>query len=142
MPIQIDMDLASRYQGDFYQYNGKWDKLRQSRVIESILLRIPLPSFYFDGVDDSKWKVIDGFYRLSVLEDFIVNKSLKLTGLEYLTDFNGLKIDELPNNMVRRIEETKIIAHIIRSGTPDEVRGSVLERVNYSKVFKSFYSLL
>src|SRR5208337_257752 len=68
-----------------FQRNLVWDPIRRSRLIESALLRIPLPAFYFDGVDANRWVVIDGLQRLSTLQDFVAKKNFSLQGLEYLT---------------------------------------------------------
>lgn len=62
-----------------------WNKEKKSQLIESILLGLPLPSFYF-YVDDlnNKWVVIDGLQRLCALKSFMIDKDLSLTGLEFL----------------------------------------------------------
>src|SRR5262249_55816137 len=58
-----------------FQRNLVWDDVRRSRLIESALLRIPFPAFYFDGIDANRWTVIDGLQRLSTLRDFITRKN-------------------------------------------------------------------
>lgn len=123
-PAEIDLNTS-------FQRNGElWDKTRQSRLIESMLLRIPLPTFYFDGSDDECWLVVDGLQRLNAMKAFIIDQSLKLTNLEYFGEFTGLKFSELPRNMMRRLEETQIIANVIQPGTPDEVKFTIFKRIN------------
>lgn len=123
-PPEIDLNTS-------FQRNGElWDKTRQSRLIESMLLRIPLPTFYFDGSDDECWLVVDGLQRLNAMKAFIIDQSLKLTNLEYFGEFTGLKFSELPKNMMRRLEETQIIANVIQPGTPDEVKFTIFKRIN------------
>ena len=123
-PPEIDLNTS-------FQRNGElWDKTRQSRLIESMLLRIPLPTFYFDGSDDECWLVVDGLQRLNAMKAFIIDQSLKLTNLEYFGEFTGLKFSELPRNMMRRLEETQIIANVIQPGTPDEVKFTIFKRIN------------
>src|SRR5688500_5881097 len=69
---------------DFQRKDDLWDKEKQSRLIESILIKLPLPAFYFDGTNDNRWLVVDGLQRLSALRNFIIQKSLTLSGLEFL----------------------------------------------------------
>src|SRR5712691_5980571 len=61
-------------QPDFQRMGGIWDDVKQSRLIESLLLRIPLPAFYLDAADDNRWLVIDGLQRLTALRRFILDK--------------------------------------------------------------------
>src|SRR2546426_5210311 len=67
-----------------FQRNLVWDIKRQSRLVESILLKIPLPAFYLDAVQPDRWIVVDGLQRLSTLDTFLNKKALKLIGLEFL----------------------------------------------------------
>ena len=56
-----------------FQRNGElWNHSKMSRLIESIILRLPLPVFYFDITNNNKWIVIDGLQRLCTLQKFIV----------------------------------------------------------------------
>ena len=97
-----------------------WPIEKQSQLIESVLIKLPLPAFYFDGSDDNKWLVVDGLQRLSAIKKFVVDKSMALYGLEFLKKLEGFKFDDLPRAYQRQIEEAEIMAYIINPGNSGE----------------------
>lgn len=115
---------------EFQRSGDIWNQEARSRLIESMLIRIPLPAFYFDGQDENKWIVIDGLQRLTTIKEFMVDKSLRLTQLEYLTDLDERSFDELPRQFQRRIEETQVTAFIVEQGSPADVRFNIFKRLN------------
>lgn len=115
---------------DFQRKSGLWTEVQKSQLIESLLLRIPIPAFYFDGGVKDNWLIIDGLQRVTALKEFVVDKTLRLTGLEFFRDLNGVMFDELPRTFVRRIEETNIVAYVVKGGTPANVKYNIFKRIN------------
>lgn len=115
---------------DFQRHAELWDNSKMSRLIESILIRFPLPAFYFDASNEDNWFIVDGLQRLSAIRKFVVDKKLKLSGLEYLKDFKGIGYDKLPRTYTRRIDECPVTLFLIQPGTPDPVKYSIFRRIN------------
>ena len=114
---------------DFQRARGIWDYKRRSRLIESLLLRIPLPVFYVAADQSESWSVVDGLQRTSTINDYVTGQ-FPLNNLEYLTKFDGLVFEDLPRTMQRRIRETQLIVNVIEPGTPEEVMFNIFHRIN------------
>ena len=115
---------------DFQRSGDLWNRPKMSRLIESILLRLPLPIFYFDVSDQDKWVVIDGLQRLSAIKKFIVDDNLKLGSLEFLKELDNKRYSELGRSYQRIIEETQILTYQVEAQTPKEVKYSIFNRIN------------
>ncbi|NVK64981.1 MAG: DUF262 domain-containing protein [Flavobacteriales bacterium] len=122
----VELDTENYFQ----RKDDLWDKQQQSRLIESIIIRFPLPAFFFDASDDNKWLVVDGLQRLSSIRNFCVDKTLKLTNLEFLSQFEGKYWDDLPMDIQRVIEESQVVIYKIMPGTPTDVKFNIFKRIN------------
>lgn len=145
-PNSIDVDIATVNLGslidqlsnneielnpEFQRASDIWDSTKKSRLIESILLGLPLPSFYFsEDRFSQKLSVIDGLQRLCAIKDFVIYKELKLQGLQFLHSFEGKKYDDLERPEIRRINSLKITINTLRKSTPNEVKFVIFQRVN------------
>lgn len=114
---------------EFQRNDGIWDMRRKSRLIESLLLRIPIPVFYFAADESDNWLVVDGLQRTTTIHDFVSGK-FPLRGLEYLKRYEGKRYAGLVRPMQRRIEETSLMVNVIQSGTPEEVTFNIFSRIN------------
>lgn len=125
-----DLDLSPDFQRNFV-----WtDVTRKSRLIESILLRIPLPVFYLSQDQKGILQVVDGVQRLTVIKDYL-NNEFKLKNLEYLDDCEECYFDKegaknLDPKYVRRINQTQLIFNIIDPQTPQKVKFEIFKRIN------------
>lgn len=131
-----DIDLAPEFQRHFV-----WkDKGMRSRLIESIMLRIPLPLFYLSQDVDSSYQVIDGLQRLTVINQYLKNE-FALVDLEYLKECEGLYFskenhkkehlsDENHSKYAKRIRQTQVIFNIIDPQTPSKVKFDIFKRIN------------
>jgi hypothetical protein len=121
-----ELDLAPDFQRAFV-----WKERQRTRLVESILLGIPLPAFYFNQDKDGAFQVIDGVQRLSTVKYFMANEhTLLADDLEYLKDLQGATYIKLDAGLKRRFANTMIVAHIIEPQTPDEVKFDIFSRVN------------
>lgn len=147
-PNEIDVDISTvnlgslidqlendeiDLQPDFQRVTDVWDNVKKSRLIESILLGLPLPSFYFsEDPVSQKLSIIDGLQRICAIRDFILKKDepLKLEGLQFLKNFEGMTYSQLARPEVKRIKSLKITMNTLRKGTPLDVKYIIFQRVN------------
>lgn len=110
---------------------GIWDDEQQSRLIESLLLKIPLPLFYVAADENENWSVVDGLQRVTAIRRFVIDEEFTLRGLEFLKkEFNGYGFNDLPQKMQNRIFETELTFAIIDPVTPQNVQRNVFKRLN------------
>lgn len=119
---------------DFQREGNLWTEEKQSRLIESILLGLPLPAFYFDTAN-KEWDIIDGLQRCCSIENFCVKKTLRLKGLEFLAEkdgkqyLEGLGFDDLDRELQRGIITRPITVNLIKKA-PRSIRFILFKRLN------------
>lgn len=125
----MDQNLIELNPG--YQRRRVWkDNKKKSLLIESLMLRIPIPAFYFYENEDGKYQVIDGQQRLTTIKEFVDGK-FRLTGLEYLgKDYNKKRFENLDTKYAQRIYRTQIAVNILDARSPRNVIYDIFRRVN------------
>ncbi|WP_419227612.1 DUF262 domain-containing protein [Alteromonas sp. OM2203] len=125
-----------------YQRRHRWDIPTASRLIESLILNIPVPFIYISqdvDVDDeveegiARYSVIDGQQRLTAIFNFFKN-DFALQDLEVLETLNGCRYADLPSFLVRRLEERSIKCLRIDSTLDQQVKYDIFERLNSGSV--------
>ena len=122
-------------QPEFQRESDVWTQVKKSRLIESVLLGLPLPSFYFsEDPETNKLLVVDGLQRLCAFSDFCITKKLKLKGMQFLTELEGWTYDNLDRTQIRRIKSLKVTLNTLRKNTPQRVKLVIFQRVNTAGV--------
>jgi len=116
-----------------YQREYVWDDTKASRLIESLLLNVPIPVCYFAENEDNTWEVIDGLQRVRSIVRFL-RGDFELRGLSVLTELNGLKFADIPSRDQRRIESRTLRFVVITQESHPDIKFDVFERLNTGAV--------
>ena len=111
-----------------FQRDFIWPPDKQSKLIESVLMRIPLPVFYVAENVDGKMVVVDGLQRLSTFRNF-VDEGLRLRLPDH-PDLHGKQFAELDSKFKNRIEDCNLTLYVIDSKAPERARLDIFDRVN------------
>lgn len=147
-PVMMETLLRRLEQGTIilnpdFQRNEVWTPEKKCKLIESLMLKIPLPMFYVSADEKGVYYVVDGLQRLSTIRSFVLgdeflkekNEELKGKGfqlheLEFWKQYDDMDFSELPTNIRNRILETGFTFTIINPGTPEEVKRNIFRRIN------------
>ena len=118
-----------------YQRRHRWDRKKRSRLIESLLLNIPIPPIFLFESDLNRYEVMDGSQRLEAITGYLDN-GFKLSGLEFLKELNGNSFEEVTPTIQRSLLRRTINAIVLLAETtrPEEhnidVRMVIFNRLN------------
>jgi hypothetical protein len=123
-----------------YQRRHRWDDKTSSRLIESLILNIPIPTIYISQdvdvdseTEEYRYSVIDGQQRLTAMYNFLKDK-YALLGLDTLDELNGCLHKDLPPFLTRRLEERTVKCLRIDSTIDAQVKIDIFERLNSGSV--------
>lgn len=111
-----------------FQRDFIWQDDKQSKLIESVLMRIPLPVFYLAEDEHGRMVVVDGLQRLSTFQRF-VNNDLRLK-LPDQSELNTKRFQDLSPKLQNRLEDCNLILYVIDAKVPERARLDIFERVN------------
>jgi hypothetical protein len=123
-----------------YQRRFVWDEVRQSQLIESIYLGIPVPNLFMATNVDSSWDVIDGLQRITTILKFVspqlasvegeVVPALRLKGMEKTPSLNGARFEDMPSNLKLNFMTRPMRLTVLNDNSDFQVRFDLFERLN------------
>ena len=126
------IDQGSYVMDPDFQRDFIWPEVKQSRLIESVIMRIPLPVFYMAEDDEGRMVVVDGLQRLSTFSRF-VRDELKLN-LPDRPELDRKRFSDLPSKLQNRVEDCNLIFYVIDAKVPERARLDIFDRVNSGEV--------
>lgn len=118
----------------FYQRRDRWDQVKQSRLIESFLINIPVPPIILYEQDYNCYEVMDGQQRINAIRNFYENK-LALEGLEIWTELNGKRYNNLPPTIKSGIDRRAIQSIVIlKESKPSEKEALYLKQITFERI--------
>jgi hypothetical protein len=132
LTMKNDGELALQ---PLYQRNFVATDLIASKLVESILLDVPIPVVYLAEEQDGSYSVIDGQQRLTSFLSFLEGKfpdtrPFKLSGLKVLPELNRKLFTELDNELQKKIRSTTIHSIIIKKESNPDIKFEIFERLN------------
>ena len=124
-----------------YQRRHRWTDETSSKLIESLILNIPIPLIYLsqdvdvdeESDEESRYSVIDGQQRLNAIVRFFKNR-YKLQGLDSLNELDGFTYANLPPFLIRRLEERTVKCLRIDSTLDNQIKYDIFERLNTGSI--------
>lgn len=112
-----------------FQRRDRWAPVKQSLLIESLLLNLPVPPVYLSEGLDGTYSVIDGRQRLTAVSKFL-NDELSLVGLEQFSELNGARNSQLPYILQSSLAMRPLRSVTLMKKTDPELKYTVFHRLN------------
>jgi hypothetical protein len=112
-----------------FQREYVWDNAKASRLIESLLLSLPIPPLFFSETVDAKYEIVDGHQRVYSIVRYLDNQ-FALSGLRIQSEFKGSRFFKLPEREQRYLKTRMMRAIIIGAGSHPTMKFEVFERLN------------
>lgn len=122
------IDKGSFIMDPDFQRDFIWPEGKQCKLIESVMMRIPLPVFYLAENTDGQMIVVDGLQRLSTFQRFVKN-DLKLK-LPHQPELDGRYFQDLSPKLQNRVEDCNLVLYVIDAKVPTQALLDIFERVN------------
>lgn len=128
-------------QPEFQRKDRIWPQGIKSKLIESVLIGLPIPTLYFGERSNGDWVIIDGLQRTTTFYDFITGE-FALTGLELLGEYNGHFFNDLPRPLQRKMREYQLHCHVITiQKDSDRMVRELFQRINTYGVKMSYQEI-
>lgn len=118
-----------------FQRRFRWNREKQSRLIESFIMNVPIPPIFLYEDKYSHYEVMDGLQRLTAIQEFYANE-FALDGLKEWSELNGRRYSELPEQIKRGIDRRYLSSIILLQETAkspkeaQQLKQLVFERIN------------
>jgi len=119
-----DLDLRPSF-----QRKDVWNRVKKSKLIESVLRNIPIPAIYLSEKEDGSWEVVDGQQRLRAFFDFL-DDVYELSNIPVLSRLSEKKFTSLDTKYQRRIEDYQLHIFIIKKESHPDIKFDIFERIN------------
>lgn len=117
-----------------FQRRLRWDETKQSRLIESFIMNVPIPPIFLYEADLSVYEVMDGMQRITAIKDFYEDK-YSLKNLEMWPELNGKKYSELPEQIQKGIDRRYISSIVLMNETAKtKEQADILKRLVFARI--------
>ncbi|WP_202419629.1 DUF262 domain-containing protein [Pseudoduganella guangdongensis] len=118
-----------------FQRLFRWSDAQRSRLVESVLIQLPIPSIFVIENDDGRLELVDGLQRVSSLIQFINNEAIELPlltleGCDLVPELNGTTFEDLPLTLKLKLKRSAIRTVIIKRQSNQFLRYEMFKRLN------------